>query len=272
METVFLILLFILGLIFGSFLNAIIFRYNTGMTPKGRSFCPDCGKKLNWHELIPIVSFILQKGRCKGCSGRISRQYPLVELITAFLFAATGYKLAISGGLESFNPLYFSYILIIWCLFIVIAVYDLRHKIIPDGPVYALIFVSLAGQVASKFFGEGGHTILDLAIGPILFAFMASFWLVSKGRWMGFGDAKLVLGIGWFLGFEMGISGVILGFWLGALAGVSLIFLSHARKLFLGSEKFTMKSEIPFGPFLIIGAMLAFFFNLDILSLSVFIK
>ena len=89
---------------------------------------------------------------------------------------------------------------------------------------------------------------------------------------MGFGDAKLVLGIGWFLGFEMGISGVILGFWLGALAGVSLIFLSHARKLFLGSEKFTMKSEIPFGPFLIIGAMLAFFFNLDILSLSVFIK
>lgn len=269
-------LLFILGLILGSFLNAIIFRYNTGMTPKGRSFCPNCGKKLNWLELIPVLSFILQRGKCGGCSGKISRQYPAVELTTAFLFVATGYKLGITAGFESFNPLYFSYVLLVWCLLVVIAVYDLRHKIIPDGPVYAFIVLSFVGQITNKFFGQGlstqagGHTVLDLLIGPILFLLMASFWLVSRGRWMGFGDAKLVLGIGLFLGFEFGISAIILGFWAGALAGISLIILSHGRKLFLGSEKFTMKSEIPFGPFLIVGTMLAFFFNLDILSLSVF--
>ncbi len=269
--------LFILGLIFGSFLNAVIYRYNTGITYKGRSFCPSCGGKLRWFELIPILSFVFQKGRCKNCSGKISWQYPLVEFFTALLFFATGYKLGILSGLDSFSPLYFSYILIIWCLFIIIAIYDLRHKIIPDGPVYALIFISLSWQITSKFFGEvlsmqtDGHTVLDLVTGPALFLLMASFWLVSRGHWMGFGDAKLVLGIGWFLGFEMGISGVILGFWLGAIVGIFLIFLSHARKLFLGSEKFTMKSEIPFGPFLIVGSMLAFFFNLDILSLSVFL-
>lgn len=277
METWFLIFLFILGLIFGSFLNAIIFRYNTGMTPKGRSFCPDCGKKLNWHELIPIVSFILQKGRCKGCSGRISRQYPLVELITAFLFTATGCELMGSSGIESINPFYLAYTLLIWCLLVIIAVYDLRHKIIPDGPVYSLILLSLAGVLADKFFYpdflvKGGSAILDFMIGPILFAFVASFWFVSSGRWMGFGDAKLVLGLGWFLGFKTAISGIILGFWSGALAGIFLVVLSRAGKLFLGSEKFTMKSEMPFGPFLILGAILAFFFNPDILSLSVFME
>lgn len=264
--------LFIFGLIIGSFLNAIIFRYNTGMTPKGRSFCPNCGKKLNWFELIPVLSFILQRGKCNGCSGKISRQYPVVELTTAFLFVATGYKLGITAGFESFNPLYFSYVLLVWCLLVVIAVYDLRHKIIPDGPVYGFIVLSLVGQIASKFFGQGGHTILDLLIGPMLFLLMASFWLVSRGRWMGLGDAKLVLGIGLFLGFEFGISAIILGFWAGALVGISLIVLSHGGKLFLGSEKFTMKSEIPFGPFLIAGAMLAFFFDMDILSLSAFMR
>lgn len=272
METVFLLPPFILGLIIGSFLNAIIFRYNTGMTPKGRSFCPNCGKKLNWFELVPVLSFVLQRGKCRGCFSRISWQYPTIELVTAFLFAATGYKLGITAGFESLNPLYFSYVLLVWCLLIVIAVYDFKHKIIPDGPVYAFIVLSLVGQIVSKFFDQGGHTILDLSIGPILFLLMASFWLVSSGRWMGFGDAKLVLGIGLFLGFEQGISAIILGFWAGALAGISFIVLSHGRKLFLGSEKFTMKSEIPFGPFLIFGTILAFFFSLDILSLSVFIR
>ncbi len=264
----FLAPLFILGLIAGSFLNAVIYRYNTGITLSGRSFCPNCGKNLKWFELIPLFSFIFQFARCRTCRGKISWQYPFVEIITAFLFAATGYKLGMV--FDAWSLFYFLYILAVWCFFMVISVYDLRHKIIPDAPVYALIFLSLVWQISS--FLKGASGALDLIIGPFLFLTIASFWLVSSGRWMGFGDAKLVLGIGWFLGLKGGISGVILGFWLGALAGILLVVASRAGKLFLGSEKFTMKSEIPFGPFLIAGATLAFFFNLDVLSFSAFIK
>ncbi len=274
METAFLSFLFVLGLIIGSFLNSVICRYNAGISRQRRSFCPNCGKKLSWFELFPVLSFVFQKGRCRGCSSNISWQYPAVELVTAFLFLLTGGKLLGSQILGLSDLVYFSYVLLSWCLLVVIAVYDLKHKIIPDGPVYFFIVSSLLWQIFEKFYAGvpvSRSGILDLAIGPALFLFIASLWFVSSGRWMGFGDAKLLLGLGWFLGFTKGLSGVVLGFWLGAIMGVSLVVLSRLGKLFSGSEKFTMKSEIPFGPFLVLGSILSFFLNLDIFGLSAFI-
>ncbi|MBU2263542.1 prepilin peptidase, partial [Patescibacteria group bacterium] len=137
MEQVVYVFVFILGTIVGSFLNVVILRYNTGQSViKGGSKCFSCGKNLKWHELIPVVSFIIQKGRCRNCKSRISIQYPIVELLTGLIFLltfhVTGYSLLITN-----------YYFIIFSLLIVIAVYDLRHQIIPNGFVYAFIILSL---------------------------------------------------------------------------------------------------------------------------------
>jgi len=250
------LIFFVFGSIIGSFLNVVILRLNSGRTFKGRSECFSCGKKLSPAELIPILSFLTQNGRCRQCGSKISWQYPIVELITAVLFTLTYlYFEPISSG----NLISFILTLIIFSILTVIAFYDLRHKIIPSQLSYLLvIFAFLFSISESRTFKWE-----DLAAGPIFFAIFAAIWLISRGRWMGFGDAKLVLGIGLFLGLIKGVSALVLAFWIGAAVGICALFLS--------GKKITMKSEIPFAPFLILGAILSFFLELDILRIGFFL-
>ena len=151
-------------------------------------------------------------------------------------------------------------------ILVVIAVYDIRHKIIPNSFVYAFIALSLIQLT----WGSDPQvvTVWGWMSGPILFLPFAGLWAVSRGTWMGFGDAKLAWGIGWFLGLSAGTSAVILAFWIGALWGLGLMALSHIGKIFHKRKVFTMKSELPFGPFLVIATALVFFFNIDVLSLN----
>ncbi len=256
MEIVFYIFAFIFGATIGSFLNVVIYRYNSGTSfTCGRSMCFSCGKTLSWYELVPVVSFVLQRGRCIGCKSKISWQYPLVEIMTGLLFVAVFWS--------QYSITETVYLLILMSIFVVISVYDIRHKIIPDGFVYAFIVLSLLQLVWMP-----NVQVLDWMAGPILFLPFAGLWFFSKGTWMGFGDAKLALGIGWFLGFYAGLSAIILAFWIGSVFGLTLIGIGKARGLFLGGTRFTIKSEIPFGPFLILSMLLVFFFSIDVFSLS----
>ena len=137
---------FLFGLIIGSFLNTVIYRYNTGRTVGGRSQCLVCGHTLTWRELIPILSFVIQGGKCAKCQSRFSMQYPLVEFITAILFLGVSYKLwPINFDFTSFPLPLVAELIVHWLvmsLLVGIAVYDLRHKIIPNGIVYLFILVS----------------------------------------------------------------------------------------------------------------------------------
>jgi leader peptidase (prepilin peptidase)/N-methyltransferase len=252
-------LFFVFGSIIGSFLNVVILRLHTGLSINGRSSCFSCGKMLSWIELVPILSFVFQRGRCIGCKSRISFQYPLVEIITGFIFLFTFLKIS-----PSFSPFYLlltAYYLLIFSLLIIIAVYDFRHKIIPDGIVY--FFVLLA--FLHIFFEPFQLTVL--IAGPVLFLPFFLLWLVSRGRWIGFGDAKLAWGIGWLLGLSAGFSALFVAFYTGALVGVALIVFEQLSRRFsglsLGGKNFTMKSEVPFGPFLILGVFLVFFFEIN---------
>ncbi|MEA3399446.1 MAG: prepilin peptidase [Patescibacteria group bacterium] len=254
------IFIFLFGLIIGSFLNVVIYRYNSGKTLNGRSMCMSCGKKLSWKELIPVFSFLYQKGKCSNCSARISWQYLIVEIVTGIVFVLTfnhfAYLLNISLGYFIFFMVLF---LLMFSILIIIAVYDLRHKIIPDDLVY--LFAVLA--LASNFIGLNGLQIAsnDSMLAGILLALpFALLWLVSHGKWMGFGDAKLALGIGWLLGSFLGLTAIVLSFWIGAIVSVLMI-------LFL-RKKVKKHMEIPFAPFLIIGMLLVFFFNIDLFTLS----
>ncbi len=245
------VFVFILGTIIGSFLNVVILRYNTRESVvKTGSRCFSCGKKLKWHELIPILSFIIQRGKCRNCKSKISIQYPIVEFLTGLIFLLvflkfqnTDYWLLTTG-----------YYFIIFSILIIIAVYDLRHQIIPNAFIYPFIILSFFSSIIMRYGLR--VTGYDYIAGLIFFCFFASLWLFSKGQWMGFGDAKLVLGIGWLLGISKGILALLVSFWLGAAVGILLL-------IFL-KKRYNMKSRIAFGPFLVFGTVIAFFFDIGV--------
>ncbi len=247
--------IFIFGLIIGSFLNCVIYRLEIGKKPFGRSFCPRCKHKLSWQDLIPVLSFVILKGKCRYCHKKISIQYPLVELATGFLFLFTVYGLR-------FTVLEAVFYLIINCFLIIVFVYDLKHYIIPDKVIFPAIIITFFYQL---------FRVLDLGFGHwdfIFSAFLASGFflaivLISKGRWMGMGDVKLAFFMGLFLGFPQIFVALFLSFFIGAIIGIGLIALN----------KKGLKSEIPFGPFLVVGTFIALFYGEQIINwyLSLFL-
>lgn len=251
------ILFFALGLVIGSFLNVVIYRYNTHKTLGGRSHCMVCQNKLSWYELFPLFSFLVLRGRCRNCKTKISIQYPLVELTTALIFTGLFFKFKDIFYLDI--PIFIismAYYMFMFSILLVISVYDLRHKIIPD--MLALL-LGISAFVGLFFFSNYGFNIhipsfWEFLSGIVIALPFALIWFLSKGKWMGLGDAKLAIGIGWLIGITRIFSGVILSFWSGAIIGLILMFLS---------KKYSIKSEIPFAPFLVIGALLAFIFEIQ---------
>jgi len=246
---------FLLGLLVGSFLNCVVYRIKENKSfLKGFSFCPSCFHRLEAKDLFPILSFFFLKGKCRYCKQRISFQYPLVELVTGLLFLAV--FLSSDGAI----PLIFS--LIIFSFFIVIFVYDLKYYLIPDKVIYPAIGAAAVYQAFSAFdsFGWNPETLNVLlpyilsGLGLALFFF--SIWFVSRGKWIGFGDVKLGFLIGLFLGFPGVAVALFLGCAIGAIIGVGLIAL----------KKKSLKSEVPFGPFLAVGTLISYFFCEKIVS------
>ncbi|MBV9159307.1 MAG: prepilin peptidase [Candidatus Kaiserbacteria bacterium] len=251
------IILGLFGLIIGSFLNVAIIRRGT-RTLSGRSGCLSCGAQLAWYDLVPILSFFSLRGRCRYCESRISIQYPLVEIATAVLFAL----IAPASYLHAGNVLTGVIVATLSCalvaLFIAIAVYDIRHTIIPDEWVYVS---ALAALIAAFFMRtpDGSYLFLFLA-GPIASQPLFILWLISRGTWMGLGDAKLGLAIGWLLGPVYGVTAVFFAFVIGAVIALGILIpLPAIRRLLkkagivraASPSSYTMKSEVPFGPFLI---------------------
>jgi len=284
------IFVFIFGAIIGSFLNVVILRYNTGESVVySGSRCLSCGKKLTWQELIPIFSFLIQKGRCRQCGSKISWQYPIIETITGIIFVSVVYKIfnfqfSISNQFSIFNFQSIFSLIFFWLIFsllIIISVYDIRHQIIPNKFVYTLIILSLVSifldspTLPDDIVGKvGAPTPLGVGVGiwdflaRILpgflvgvgfFSFFGLLWLVSKGHWMGLGDAKIALASGWLLGPIGGLIALFMSFWLGAIFGVFLLLFAP--------KKFKLESRIPFGPFLALGTLIAFLFGNNILQI-----
>jgi len=269
-QSVFVLLTFICGTIFGSFLNVVIYRMGSGVGYFGRSKCLSCGKTLTPSMLVPVFSFLFARGRCRYCGVKLSWQYPLVETAAGVLFLAvlwvTGFDSLHASLLEA---AFFALETAIWMTLLTITVYDLKHKIIPDRLSLLLAVLACAVLLLRwnfglltphfvPFLGEFIPLWVDLLAGPLLFLPFALLWLFSGGRAMGLGDAKLALGLGWFLGFSGGVTAIILAFWIAFFPSLFLLFLSR--------KHFTMKSEIPFAPFLILGALLVFVWGIDILG------
>lgn len=241
-----LVSIFFVGLIVGSFLNVCILRGEKRESVRGRSRCPSCKKTLSFVELIPVVSFLLQKGRCRTCGAVLSLQYPLVELGTAFLYAGV-FFFARDTFVFSFPSLLFFFALFAGiAASIVICVTDIRFTIIPDGALFVLLISALI-----FLFLVPRNITTTVASAAIFSSFLFSLWFFSRGVWIGFGDVKLVFVTSLLVGYPASFSAFLFSFWLGGIIGV----------LFLLLGKKSLKSALPFGPFIILGTFIAYFFS-----------
>jgi len=254
------LIIFIWGTFIGSFLNCVIYRLENKLSfLKGRSFCPHCKHKLGFFDLVPIFSFIFLKGRCRYCKKEISIQYPLVEIATGLLFLLVlnfqfgNLQFLILNPLVSIN---FLYLLIVSSLLVIIFIYDLKHYIIPDKVIYLLIGITFFYQLIYNFQAVNSSfwSFFFSALGAAGFFFL--IWVFSKGKCMGFGDVNLAFLMGLFLGWPNILVALFSAFLIGAIIGIGLIIL--------GKKK--LKSQVPFGPFLITGTFIALFWGQNLIN------
>lgn len=253
------------GVIIGSFLNVYIYRFHTGKSLSGHSHCLSCGTGLRWYELFPLVSYLALRGRCRTCGCKIPSRYFLVELVTGVLFALT---LVLSLDILTVLLLWF-----ICSLLVVITVYDLYHFIIPDrltlfltSAVVALMGYELWTEVLTWQYMQWG---VATALGGSLFFFI--LWFISKGKWLGFGDVKLAFPLGLLVGPAYVFSFVVLSFWIGAVISLAILWLGRLSRgkasLQLPGKALTMKSAVPFAPFLVASCLTVLFTNFNVLAL-----
>jgi len=260
---------FIFGLFLGSFLNNIALRLEKKEDFLfSRSKCPYCQKILTWKELIPLLSFLIQKGKCTSCGSPISLRYPLVEIFTGlwvFLLAKTVFISSSLNGPFSFLQFFeFLFYLIFLSTLFVLALYDLKTFLIDDkliilGIVLGLIFISFKiyfhlplrdfSYLLNYFFFQFGK------FEPIFSSFLLSsifalIYFLTQGKGIGFGDVKTAFLIGLFLRPGDGLFSILLASFFGSLYGIYLI---------LKTKKF--HQPIPFVPFLFLGVLTTIFWG-----------
>ena len=269
------IIIFILGLLFGSFANVCVWRIprkeEIVFTP---SHCPKCLNSIKWYDNIPVISYLFLGRKCRSCKAEISWRYPLVELLSALLFLGVYLKFGADLRLAGYIPF-------VWAMLVISAI-DIEHYIIPDvfslsGLAMGLLLAALATfgipvdlTVFSRADILSQWPLVDSAIGVVLgggFLWLAA-WLgekVFKQEAMGGGDIKLAAMIGAFFGWKAVLVSFFLAFLTGSVIGILLILLGRAKKN-EAPEGIKPKAMVPFGPFLALGGVLALFWGRELLG------
>jgi leader peptidase (prepilin peptidase) / N-methyltransferase len=248
----FLLFLFVLGTAVGSFLNVLIYRTIQGESwVVGRSKCDHCQRKISWYDNVPIFSFLLLGGKSRCCKKPIPSSYPLVELMTGSLFVwwyGIGFVFfrLTTTPFQVLQPLFW---LLVGILLLTIFFADLMHMIIPDLAVGLLFILTLAYRLYLTLAAVMQIRDLQLALLGMVAAviFLGGLWALTKGKGMGFGDVKLIAPIALLLGWPKVLVGLFFAFIMGGVVGSVL--------LLLGKKK--VGQVIPFGPFIIVGAVLS---------------
>jgi prepilin signal peptidase PulO-like enzyme (type II secretory pathway) len=261
-----ILLVFSLGACLGSFLNVLVDRGQKGKSLLGWSQCDHCGYRLRWYDNVPVFSFLFLHGRCRKCGQKLSWQYPIVELGMGFLFLAVGY----SVGFLDLVPTSQSYfdaweiLFIILTVFLLAAVFlwDLKYMIIPDELVLAGLSIAFFYSVYQQFSLDvswldiRSPVVSGLAGSLIVSGFFYLIYFISKKKWIGGGDVKLGLWIGWLSGWQMAYLMLLVAYVLGAAVSVALLALKKKK----------MNSQVPFGPFLILGCLVVLFWGESVIQ------
>lgn len=230
--------LFVLGLIVGSFVAALSYRFPKKISiSRGRSFCPECKKTIRWFDNIPLLSYSLLGGKCRYCTERISPRYPLIEAVTGVLFVLVG-----------LTP----FLLFVTALLVALLVVDWENMLLPDefifwGVLTTLIYLLFSQQNFYSYLLAGFISALVFLI----------LFFITLGRGMGLGDVKLALLIGMILGLDLIIVWLLASFISGGIVAAVLLLTKKAH----------MKQKIAFGPFLIFGFFIALIFGDKLLYL-----
>lgn len=231
------VFLFVLGLVFGSFISALTWRYPRKISIKrGRSICPKCKNQIAWFDNVPLLSFLFLAGRCRNCKKPISWRYPAIELATGVGFLLIG--LNFTG-------------LILFCILEAILIIDLENQTIPDSFVFwgiFAVFLYTIYYIPHTFFPS-------LFAGFIAATLLLLIHLLTKGRGMGLGDVKLAVLGGLIVGAKLFLIWLFLAFLTGAVIGIILI----------SARKAHFRSQIAFGPFLVLAIPLALLYGEKIL-------
>lgn len=267
-----IIILLLLGLCFGSFVNALVWRIHTLETNKklskkqkrelsvlhGRSMCVHCKHTLAWYDLLPVVSWLSLRGKCRYCHKSISWQYPLVEVLTAGLFVLSYVAWPYSLD-EPAGAVLFALWLVFLVGFVALAVYDIRWMILPNRIVYPLIALAVVQVIIrAALTGDAVGTIGGAALGFLVIGglFYILFQL-SDGKWMGGGDVKLAFMIGPLVG--SGVLSIMVIFFASVLGTL-------VSAPFLAQRTLRASSRIPFGPFLIAATVVVYLYGNRILD------
>lgn len=275
------VIIVLIGFLVGSFLNVVADRLLRDENfIKGRSKCEFCLTELRANDLVPVISFVYLKGRCRYCTEKLSYYYPIAEIMTGALFALMAWYSGVVAYFTFDNAVEFLYLILIMSVFIVIALTDFKEKLIPDSVVFFGVIVSflfgifivaynyynLQQLVNDNFLGkyliEAGYLDQQLkrmitslfytyisTVGIFLFFYLLI--VITKGRGMGGGDLKLSMLIGLFNGFPLNIIAIFMGFLLGAVVSVFLV----------GLKIKSIKDTVPFGPFMVAGSILTLFYG-----------
>ena len=250
--------LVILGLCFGSFVNALVWRIHKNRNfVSERSECTHCHHVLAWYDLIPVASWVMLRGKCRYCHKKIDDS-PIVELLTAVVFVAS--YLAWPFGFETAGLVLFGFWLIALVLLVALAVYDKRWYLLPNSMVFPLVAVGVAIGVTRFIFVEGSEVwqaLMNMALGVVVISGLYfALYEYSSGKWVGFGDVKLGLFIGFILGWQGALLALFLANFIGLLYVLPLLLLRRVQT----------SSKIPFGPFLIAASFITFLWGQQLID------
>lgn len=238
------------GLILGSFVNVLVWRVRNDESPyKGRSHCPDCGKTLHWYELVPVLSYMIQAGKCRSCKKHISLQYPIVELIAGGI--ATGLLWHFKPSTTS-DWVVFGLWGVISIFMLASAVYDARWSQLPDHflvPAIAASVILLAYRALAL--GETQQTYSQLIALVLFGGTVFGLWLVSKGRWIGDGDIRLAIVMSLALTTTQLLVGLSFAFDTAAIIAIVLMAMGRKKR----------GDSLPIGAFLIAGTYFGLLFG-----------
>jgi prepilin signal peptidase PulO-like enzyme (type II secretory pathway) len=263
------VLVFILGLCFGSFVNMLVYRtavkYELIQNPspaaagspfdlkreinKKRSFCDGCGKQLKWYENIPVLSWLIQEGKTRCCKKDLPLSYPIVEILTGLLFVIYFVNMGVYN-----TPLQMGLGFIIIVCLVFSAVFDYKYMILPDISTGVLVGCAVLLVLFGAIHESPLQYVLSALVGS---GFLWFLYFITKGKGMGFGDVKYAIFMGLFLGWKKTIIAFYIAFIVGAIIGLILIANKKAKR----------NSLIPFGPFLILGTILSWWIGDYIINL-----
>ena len=246
-----IVLAAVLGLLVGSIVNACVLRTKNGLPLMSKNRCLRCVEPVAWFDAIPLLSYVALRGRCRRCTAAIEWQYPAVEAAMAILFAVFAARVVWGVGIPVFVDdaerwLLFTRDAAVSAFLVIIFLYDFRFSVIPDRFSIPAIIIALFTNLAL-----GASPWGVLVGGLVLGAFFSLQFLISQGRWVGGGDIRMGLLMGFLLGVPLGMVGLFLAYIVGAIAGIGLLVGGHR----------TLDSHVPFGTFLAGGTVIAMLFG-----------